>query len=289
MAMDGIVLGNGSNDVLELAARSFLAPGLSAVYSEHAFAVYPLAVQAVGAQGIAVPARDYGHDLAAMARAVRADTRLVFIANPNNPTGTLASRADIARLHSGLPPHVLFVLDQAYAEYLEDDEDDHGLALAASAPNVFITRTFSKIHGLAAERIGWGYASAEVIAALHRIRAPFNVTSCGQKAAIAAINDDDFVNLSRRHNRIWREWLAGELEGLGNHGLRVIPSACNFLLVLFEGRISAETVYKGLMEAGYIVRWLPGQGLPHGLRITIGTEAETRGVAAAIRALLDAG
>ena len=284
-----IIYGTGSDELLHLAASAFAGPGDEVLYVRYGFAVYDIAARRVGATPVIAPDKDYATDIDALLAAVTPRTRVVFLANPNNPTGTLASRADIARLHSGLPPHVLFVLDQAYAEYLEDDEDDHGLALAASAPNVFITRTFSKIHGLAAERIGWGYASAEVIAALHRIRAPFNVTSCGQRAAIAAINDDDFVNLSRRHNRIWREWLAGELEGLGNHGLRVIPSACNFLLVLFEGRISAETVYKGLMEAGYIVRWLPGQGLPHGLRITIGTEAETRGVAAAIRALLDAG
>ena len=154
-------------------------------------------------------------------------------------------------------------------------------------PNVFITRTFSKIHGLAAERIGWGYAAAEVISALHRIRLPFNVTRAGQAAAVAALGDDAFVDNSRAHNATWRAWLAQELGSLDNHGVRVVPSACNFLLVLFEGDVSAETVYNRLMDAGYIVRWLPGQGLPNALRMTIGTEDETRGLAAAIRAALN--
>ena len=178
------------------------------------------------------------------------------------------------------------MLDHAYAEYLGTDEEDGGMTLAQTAPNVLVTRTFSKIHGLAAERIGWGYAAAEVISALHRIRLPFNVTRAGQAAAVAALGDDDFVTTSREHNAKWRAWLAQEFEGLGNHGVRVIPSACNFLLVLFEGDVSAETVYNRLMDAGYIVRWLPGQGIPQALRMTIGTEAETRGLAAAVREAL---
>ena len=281
-----IIYGTGSDELLHLAASAFAGPGDEVVYVRYGFAVYDIAARRVGAAPVIAPDRDYATDVDALLAAVTPRTRVVFLANPNNPTGTLASRADIARLHAGLPADVLFVLDQAYAEYLEEDEDDGGLELAMSAPNVFITRTFSKIHGLAAERIGWGYASADVIAALHRIRAPFNVTTCGQQAAIAAINDDDFVNLSRRHNRIWRDWLADEVAALGNHGLRAVPSACNFLLVLFEGAVSAEAAYKGLMEAGYIVRWLPGQGLPQALRITIGTEAETRGVAAALRRIV---
>lgn len=278
-----IIYGTGSDELLHLAAGAFAGPGDEGIYVRYGFSVYDIAIRRVGAVPVVVPDADYGTDVDAILAAVTPRTRVVFIANPNNPTGTMASRADIARLHAGLPAHVLFVLDQAYAEYLEADEDDDGLTLAQHAPNVFITRTFSKIHGLAAERIGWGYASAEIIAALHRIRAPFNVTRCGQRAAVAAIGDDAFVAQSRAHNRQWRSWLAGEMEALSNYGLRVIPSAANFLLVLFEGPVSAETVYKGLMEAGYIVRWLPGQGLPNALRITIGTEAEMRGVAAAIR------
>ena len=216
-------------------------------------------------------------------------TRIVYLANPNNPTSTLVSREEIARLHAGLPADVLFVLDQAYAEYLEPHEDDGGLALAESADNVFVTRTFSKIYGLAAERIGWGYGAAPLIDAMHRIRAPFNVTSAGQFAAIAALGDQEFVAASRAHNAQWRGWLTDELSALGNHGLRVIPSACNFILVEFSGEVSAGAAYKGLMDEGYIVRWLPGQGLPNALRITIGSEEETRGVAAALRKVVAGG
>ena len=150
--------------------------------------------------------------------AVTERTRVVYLANPNNPTGTLASKDEVARLYAGLPKDVLFVIDQAYSEYLTEAEDDGGLELAKTQPNVFITRTFSKIHGLAAERIGWGYACAEVISALHRIRLPFNVTRAGQAAAIAAIGDEEFVTASREHNAKWRSWLAAELESLGNHG-----------------------------------------------------------------------
>lgn len=281
-----IIYGTGSDELLHLAASAFAGPGDEVLYVRYGFAVYDIAARRVGATPVIAPDKDYATDIDALLATVTPKTRVVYLANPNNPTGTLATRADIARLHSGLPADVLFVLDQAYAEYLEAGEDDGGLALAESAPNVFVTRTFSKIHGLAAERIGWGYASATIVDALHRIRAPFNVTRCGQMAAIAAIGDDEFVTHSRDHNRRWRSWLTTELAALGNHGLRVIPSACNFLLVLFEGSVSAETVYKGLMDAGFIVRWLPGQGLPNALRITIGTEAETRGVAAAIRTLL---
>lgn len=281
-----IIYGTGSDELLHLAASAFAGPGDEVLYVRYGFAVYDIAARRVGATPVIAPDADYATDVDALLAAVTPRTRVVYLANPNNPTGTLSSREDIARLHAGLPADVLFVLDQAYAEYLEADEDDGGLDLARHAPNVFVTRTFSKIHGLAAERIGWGYASAEVIDALHRIRAPFNVTRCGQDAAIAAIGDDAFVDASRAHNRQWRDWLAAELGSLGNHGVRVIPSSANFLLVLFEGAVSAETVYGRLMAAGYIVRWLPGQGLPHGLRMTIGTEEETRGLAAAVRAAL---
>ena len=286
--LNQVTLGNGSNDILELVARAYLAPGLNAVFSEHAFAVYPIATQAVGAQAKVVPAKDWGHDLPAMLAAIDANTRVVFIANPNNPTGTFTPRAEIARLHAGLPRSVLLVLDQAYAEYLSPEEDDAGLALAMTEANVLVTRTFSKIHGLAAERIGWGYACAPIIDAMHRIRAPFNVTTAGQAAAVAALADTGFVDATRAHNDRWRGWFVEQVAQMGNAGLRCVPSKANFVLVLFEGGLTADTAYHGLMEAGYIVRWLPGQGLPNALRITIGTEEETRGVTAALRALVEA-
>lgn len=278
-----VIYGTGSDDILHLAAGAFAGQGDEVVFVRYGFAVYEIAARRVGATPVVAPDKDYATDIDAVLACVTDRTRIVFIANPNNPTGTFAPRAEIARLHAALPPSVLLVLDQAYAEYLTPEEDDAGLALAMTAPNVLVTRTFSKIYGLAAERIGWGYASAAIVEALHRIRLPFNVTTAGQRAAVAALHDDTFVDAARAHNAQWRAWLANEVASLGNKGLRAVPSHANFLLVLFEGDVSAEQAYKGLMESGYIVRWLPGQGLPHGLRITIGTEEETRGLAAALR------
>src|SRR5690606_3021691 len=282
-----IICGNGSDELLHLAAGTYAGAGDEILSVRYGFAVYEIAARRAGATPLEPEDRDHASAVDSLVATVSDQTRVVYLANPNNPTGTLATREEVARLHAGLPKDVLFVIDQAYAEYLAPDQDDGGLELAKTEPNVFVTRTFSKIHGLAAERIGWGYASADVIAALHRIRLPFNVTRAGQAAAVAALGDDDFVDSSRSHHENWRAWLAGEIESLGNHGLRVVPSATNFLLVLFEGDVSAETVYNRLMDAGYIVRWLPGQGLPGALRMTIGTEDETRGLAAAIRAAVE--
>ncbi len=283
-----IIYGSGSDDVLHLAAGAFAGPGDEIIFVRYGFAVYEIATRRVGAVPVVAPDRDYATDVDAILAAVTERTRIIFIANPNNPTGTFTPRADIARLHAALQLSVLLVIDQAYAEYIGADEDDHGLQLAMTAPNVLITRTFSKIYGLAAERIGWGYASPAIIEAMHRIRLPFNITTAGQHAAIAAVHDMAFVEAARAHNATWRAWLADEVAAMGNHGLRVVPSHANFLLVLFEGSVTAEAAYKGLMARGYIVRWLPGQGLPHGLRITIGTEDETRGLAAALRSVVEA-
>ncbi|HEX7856529.1 MAG TPA: histidinol-phosphate transaminase [Sphingobium sp.] len=281
-----VIYGTGSDELLHLAASAYAGPGDEVIYVRYGFSVYDIAARRVGATPVVVDDKDYGTDVDAILAAVTEKTRVVFLANPNNPTGTFTPRAEIARLLDGLRPDILFVLDQAYAEYLSAEEDDHGLELARTRANVFITRTFSKIYGLAAERIGWGYASEAVIDALHRIRAPFNLTTSAQAAGIAALADQKFVDDSREHNRIWRAWLAAEMEALGNHGVRVVPSGANFLLILFEGKVGAETVYKALMEAGYATRWLPGQGLPHGLRITIGTEAHVKDIAARVRTLV---
>lgn len=278
-----VIYGTGSDELLHLASSAFAGPGDEVLYVRYGFSVYDIAARRVGATPVIAPDKDYATDVDALLACVTEKTRVVYLANPNNPTGTFSTREEIARLHAALPQSVLLVIDQAYAEYLEPEDDDEGLELAKSASNVFVTRTFSKIFGLAAERIGWGYASADVIDALHRIRAPFNVTTAGQAAAAAAIADVEWVEMSRAHNRKWRHWLAGEVEALGNHGLKAVPSQANFLLILFEGKLSAETAYKGLMEAGYATRWLPGQGLPQALRITIGTEAQTRDIARLLR------
>ena len=281
-----VIYGNGSDEILHLAAGAFAGPGDEVIFVRYGFAVYEIAARRVGAVPVVAPDKDYATDVDAILAAVTDRTRIVYIANPNNPTGTFTPREEIARLHAGLPGHVLLVLDHAYAEYLNADEEDGGLALASTAPNVLVTRTFSKIYGLAAERIGWGYASAEIVTAMHRIRLPFNITIAGQGAAVAAFHDEDFVARSKAHNAKWRSWFAEQIASLGNAGIRAVPSKANFLLVLFEGRLTAETAYKGLMDAGYIVRWLPGQKLGHGLRITIGAEEEMLGMTDALRKLV---
>ncbi|MFM7029346.1 MAG: histidinol-phosphate transaminase [Chakrabartia sp.] len=283
-----IIHGTGSDEVLHLAAGTFAGPGDEIIFVRYGFAVYEIATRRVGATPVIAPDKDYATDVDAILACVTDKTRVVFVANPNNPTGTYTPRAEIARLHASLPGHVLLVLDHAYAEYLAPDEEDGGLDLARNAANVLVTRTFSKIYGLAAERVGWGYASAEIIDAMHRIRAPFGFSIAAQDAAIAALADTDFVDASRAHNKQWLAWFAAEIAKLGNQGLRAIPSKANFQLVLFEGATTAETAYQALMDQGYIVRWLPGQGLGNGLRITIGTEADCRGVIAALRQITGA-
>ncbi len=278
---DRLIYGTGSDEVLHLAAGTFAGPGDEIIHVRYGFAVYEIATRRVGATPVIAPDRDYATDVDAILAAVTERTRVVFVANPNNPTGTYTDRGEIARLHAGLPHHVLLVLDQAYTEYLEAEDDDGGLELARTQPNVLVTRTFSKIFGLASERIGWGYASTEIIDAMHRIRAPFAFGIGAQRAAIAALGDDGFVTRSREHNREWRDWFTDAMTAIG---LRVVPSKANFVLVLFEGALIAEVAYHALMAAGYATRWLPGQGLPHGLRITIGTEDELRAVADVIAA-----
>lgn len=285
---DRVIYGTGSDEILHLVAGAYAGPGDEVVYVRYGFAVYDIATRRVGATPVVAPDSDYGTDIDAVLACVTPQTRLVYVANPNNPTGTYIPHTEIARLHAALPRDVMLVIDQAYAEYLEPADEDGGLALARTEANVLVTRTFSKIHGLAAERIGWGYGSAEAIEAMHRIRAPFNVTTAGQAAAIAALSADDFVTLSRTENAKWRSWFASEIGQLGNAGLRAVPSMANFVLVTFDGPVSAEHAYKALMERGFIVRWLPGQGLPNALRMTIGTETETRGLVAALRAVVEA-
>jgi histidinol-phosphate aminotransferase len=283
-----VIHGTGSDEVLHLACGAFAGPGDEVLFVRYGFSVYPIAARRVGATPVEAPDVDYATDVDTLLAAVTEKTRVVFIANPNNPTGTYLPKAELLRLHAGLPANCLFVVDQAYAEYLSPEDDDGAFELAQTAPNVLVTRTFSKIFGLAAERIGWGYGPAEVIQAMHKIRAPFNVSTAGQQAAIAGLAAADFIEASRAHNKTWRGWLVDEIAKLSNVGLRVVPSKANFVLVLFGGRVTAEEAYTALMEKGFIVRWLPGQGLRHGLRISIGTGEQTRGLVAALRAILGA-
>lgn len=282
-----IIYGNGSDEILHLACGAFAGVGDEVIFVHYGFAVYEIAARRVGAEPVVAPDNDYATDVDATLSCVTERTRIVYVANPNNPTGTYVSREEIARLHAGLRDDILLVLDHAYAEYLDGEIEDGGMQLAASTSNVLVTRTFSKMYGLAAERIGWGYAHSDIIAALHRIRLPFSITTAGTAAAIAALGDEEFVTNTRAHNAKWRAWFTDEVAKLGNAGLRAVPSEANFVLVLFEGQLTAEAAYQGLMDAGYIVRWLPGQGLPHGLRISIGTEDEMLGMTAALRALVE--
>ena len=282
-----VVCGTGSGELLYLAVQGYAGVGDEVLYARYSFSLYELTARRVGSVPVEAPDKDYATDVDALIACITPKTRVIFLANPNNPTGTLANRADVARLHKAIPAEVLLVLDQAYAEYLAPHDDDGGLALAQNADNVLVTRTFSKIYGLAGERIGWATGAPHIIDTLNRIRGPFNVTATAQAAAIAALSDQAFVERSRAHNTQWRGWLADEIAALGNYGLSVVPSQCNFLLVLFPNAALAETVLNGLMAAGYIVRWLPGQELPHALRITIGTEVDMRGLAAALRQIVE--
>ncbi|WP_271439433.1 histidinol-phosphate transaminase [Pontixanthobacter luteolus] len=282
-----IVCGTGSDELLNLAAQAYAGPGDEVLFSNFSFAVYEIAARRCGAVPIIAPDKDYGTDVDALIENLSGKTRVVFVANPNNPTGTYLPEDEIARLHAALPSDVLLVVDQAYAEYLGEDEDDGGLALCAAHANVLVTRTFSKIYGLAGERIGWATGHPDLIASLNRIRGPFNVTNHGQAAALAAVGDQAFVHASRDHNTKELERFVSVVESLGNHGLRPVPSKANFLLILFEGSLSAEQAYNGLAERGYATRWLPGAGLPHGLRITIGTSEQMDEVSQILRDLAE--
>ena len=268
VAHEQIVLGNGSNDVLELAARAFLTPRDSAIYSQHAFAVYPLAVQAIGATGIEVPARDFGHDPQAMAQAVRPNTRLVFVANPNNPTGTMLRAEQIEGFLSALPQHVLVVLDEAYNEYVAPEFRIDTVAWLSRFPNLVLTRTFSKVYGLAGLRVGYAFAAAGVADLMNRVRQPFNVNSVSLAAAAAALDDVDFVRQSFELNRIGMKQITGRFTELG---VDYIPSFGNF--VSFKVN-DAAAVFRKLLKLGVIVRPIASYGMPEYLRVTIGLESE---------------
>jgi histidinol-phosphate aminotransferase len=265
-----IVLGNGSNDVLEMAARAFLAPGVSAVYSQYAFAVYPLAVQAAGARGIEVPARDWGHDLPAMLKAIEPDTRVVFIANPNNPTGTLATPAELAAFLAAVPEDVAVVLDEAYYEFLPSDLRGDSLALLGAHPNLIVTRTFSKAYGLAGLRVGYALCNPEVVSLLNRVRQPFNVSNLAQAAAVSAMEDTTFLEECLAINAAGMVQLT---EGLRKLGVEFIPSHGNFVCCRVG---DAAAVNRALLERGVIVRPVAGYGMPEHLRVSIGMEYENR-------------
>lgn len=271
-----IILGNGSNDVLELAARTFLSTGTSAVFSQHAFAVYPLATQAVGATGIEVPAKSHGNDLAALRSAIRPDTRMLFLANPNNPTGTFVSATELHAFLGTVPSRVLVVLDEAYGEYLDDAHRYDSVPWLAEFPNLIISHTLSKAYGLAGLRVGFGFASAGIIALMNRVRQPFNVNHLAMVAAAAALEDDAFIERSRAVNAAGLAFLTGEF---ARRGIEVIPSFGNFITFRI-GR--AQDVFHALLKQGVIVRPIAGYGMPDWLRVTIGTPAQNARFLAAL-------
>ena len=276
-----IVLGNGSNDVLELVALSFLGPGLSAVYSQHAFAVYPLATQARGARAIVVPARDFGHDVEAMAAAIAEDTRVLWIANPNNPTGTLVASERLEAFVRRVPERVIVVIDEAYNEYLHANLRSPTVAWLKRHPNLVITRTFSKAYGLAGLRVGYALAHSSVADVMNRVRQPFNVNGVALSAAVAALNDMEFVARSYADNLQGMRQIE---EGARALGLEWIPSYGNFITIRV-GR--AAEIYRRLLKRGVIVRPVAGAyQLPEHLRVTIGTADENERFLAALAASL---
>jgi histidinol-phosphate aminotransferase len=280
-----IVCGAGSDDLLNLLARAYLADGDEAIHTTHGFLVYPIATLGTGATPVVAPETRYTADVDAILAKVTPKTKLVFLANPNNPTGTYIPFDEVKRLHRGLPPHVLLVIDAAYSEYVRRNDYESGIELVATSENVVMCRTFSKIHGLAALRLGWMYGPAHVVDAVNRIRGPFNVNAAAIAAGIAAIEDTAHQERSREHNTKWLAWLTAEI---GKLGLEVTPSVANFVLIHFPtatGKTAADAD-KFLTRRGLILRQVAAYKLPNALRMSVGTEEANRLVVQALAEFL---
>ncbi|WP_282607430.1 histidinol-phosphate transaminase [Pelagibius sp. Alg239-R121] len=278
---DRIVCGAGSDELISLLVRAYAGPGDEVLYSEHGFLMYPISAKAVGATPVASPEHNLTTDVDEILAQTTSRTKLVFVANPNNPTGTYISADELRRLRRGLPESVLLVIDAAYAEYVAADDYSAGAELVGESQNVVMTRTFSKIHGLASLRLGWAYCPLAVVDVLNRLRGPFNVSLAAQAAGVAAIEDKSYVEYSRKHNAKWLAWFNEEVAKLGAE-----PGDCvgNFSLVRFPGpeEKSAAAALSYLKTRGILVRGMGGYGLPDYLRFTIGTEDETRSVVEAL-------
>lgn len=268
--VDTITLGNGSNDVLEMLARGYIGEGDEVVFSQHAFAVYPIVTQAVGGRAVVVPAQNFGHDLVAMAAAVTEKTRMVFIANPNNPTGTYVTDSALTQFLEQVPAQVIVVLDEAYLEYVTASDYSNGLDLQARFPNVVVSRTFSKVYGLASLRVGYAIANPEITDILNRVRQPFNVNTFALVGAEAALGDQEFVRKSCQVNL---EGLEMMQQGLAKLGIEPIPSVCNF--VTFQ-HPQADRLNQMLLAKGFIIRGVANYEIPNGLRVSIGLPQENR-------------
>ncbi len=282
--LDGgrIILGAGSDELLQLLCRAYAGPGDEVLYHEYGFVIYPLAALSAGATPVTAPEVNMTANVDTLLAAVTENTRIVFIANPSNPTGTYLPIKEIERLHAGLPETVLLVIDGAYAEFCQKEDYAVGLDLVERAQNVVVTRTFSKLYGLAGVRLGWAYGPKDVIDVLNRIRGPFNVGSPALAAGMAAIHDTDFIERALAHNEEWLPWLEKEVAALG---LDVTPSATNFILIHFpkEKGHDAAAANDYLMARGYILRKLDEYGLPDCLRCTVGLEHQNKGFVAALR------
>lgn len=280
-----IMVFNGSDEALALLTRIYLGEGEEGIYCEHGFLAYPIFIRSVGGTPVIARETDERTDVDAILAAVTPKTRLVFLANPNNPTGTYLPFEEVKRLHAGLPKDVLLIIDAAYAEFVRRNDYEAGIELVAANENVVMTRTFSKVHGLGGARIGWIYAPTHVTAALERVRDPFNVNAVAIEAGVAAILDRAHVQTSVEHNEKWLQWTTAELEKLG---LRVTPSVANFILIHFpqDERHSAARADEYLGARGYLLRRVAGYGFPNALRMSIGTEEANRGVVAALTEFL---
>jgi histidinol-phosphate aminotransferase len=276
-----IICGNGSDELLALLAHVFLHPGEEGLYSQYGFLTYPICIRAAGGIPIVAEETDRTASVDALLAKVSARTKIVYLANPNNPTGTFIPFSEVKRLHEGLPPHALLVIDAAYSEYVTRNDYAAGLELASAFDNVVVTRTFSKIHGLAGLRIGWGYGSAHIVDALNRVRGPFNLNGAAQAAGVASLEDAAHIEGAITHNARWLPWLA---EAIAKLGVEVTPSVGNFLLLTFpkeSGRTAADAD-AFLSARGFILRAVAAYGLPDSLRLTVGREEANEGVVAAI-------
>ena len=286
---DWITLGNGSNDVLELLARAFLTEQTEAIFSQHSFAVYPIATQAVGATARVARAHSanhsmpYGHDLVAFADQISNKTRLIFIANPNNPTGTWNRASEVRAFLERVPAHALVVVDEAYFEYVADTDYTTAIPWINEYPNLVVTRTFSKAYGLAGLRMGYAVSQAQIADLLNRVRQPFNVNSLAMAAALAALDDNDYLEHSRQVNQAGMQQLR---DSLAKMGLRCLPSVANFVCVDLGQDRSGMAIFNALLPHGVIVRPIANYGLPHFIRITIGTEQENNKLLQALQAVL---
>ncbi|CAO3452340.1 Biosynthetic Aromatic amino acid aminotransferase beta (EC 2.6.1.57) @ Histidinol-phosphate aminotransferase (EC 2.6.1.9) [Azospirillum argentinense] len=286
---DRVVCGAGSDELIALLIRAYAGPGDEVLYSQHGFLMYPIGAKSVGATPVQAPETNLTTDVDSLLAHVTPRTRLVFVANPNNPTGTYITADEMARLHAGLPENAILVIDAAYAEYMNHNDYSAGQELVDRFPNVVMTRTFSKIFALGSVRLGWAYCPAGIADVLNRVRGPFNVSSAAQIAGVAALEDTEFLERSRSHNIEWREWFVQQVQDLG---LKTHPSVTNFVLVDFAGQTAgkddAEAARLFLKGRGILVRQMPAYGLPSCLRVTIGTEAEMREVVRALKDFLAA-